>query len=305
MLLATDVDRLFNIEVPDIDISKNPIMIRIKHFIVKVPNISPELQLWASDISNVVINPQSSSSVSSSSTSSDFKDFKVSALMGQKTVFSSISSNTSYDISSEHLLTYTELRAISINIAKNMLNVTVKDETITILEQEKRRSLITEIQEYKRIKEFNFLEDDLQKMSLEQLESYKEMCEKTLNKFKVNDVLSSSFSLCAIGYNTIFPEGIPVGSSKIEFGDIGKEIRSHFLDNRSPTGFSFARILSKYDLSISDELMLLIAAGEIALKNVKFKKRSEIKKNTEKPPKKINRELNKELDIEDELSDLD
>jgi hypothetical protein len=302
-MIVNDTTKLFNVDITDIDISTNPLILKVKQFIMKINTITPELQRWATNLSTVIVSNVLPNESSSSSNFPENKDFKISSLMGQKPCFSSITSNTSYDISSEHLLTYTELRQISINIAKNLLSVQAKDETITMLELEKRRSLISEIQDYKRIRLFSAFEEDLQKMSLEQLEAYKILCEKELNKFKVDDILKSSFSLCSIGYNTIFPEGIPVGNgTKLEFGDVGSEIRNRFLDNRTPTGFSFARILSKYDLTISDELMLLITAGEIALKNIKFNSNKKAVE-TSRVSKKVSQPIEEEDEesIEDDV----
>jgi hypothetical protein len=317
LLLATDVTKLFNIEVEDIGISRNPIMTRIKRFLLNVPGLSTELMEWSKDVSAAQPLPITGDSDIKINKGSSEEEFKVSTLLGTRTTFSSITSNTTYDISSEHLLTYQELRVLSINIAKGLLNAPPKDETITLLEGEKRRSLITEIQEYKRIKEFSALDEDLQKMTLEQLESYRDMCEKMLNKFKVDNILSSSFNLCAMGYGTVFPDGIPIGNSRLQFGNVGKEIREHFLDNRTPTGFSFARLLSKYDLTISDELMIIITAGELFLKNMKFT--SPPKEQTESSKQnvvktKINNNNNKIVPLEitadsddddDELNSID
>jgi hypothetical protein len=139
-------------------------------------------------------------------------------------------------------------------------------------------------------------------MSLAQLESYRDVCEKMLNKFKVDEILESGFNLCGMGYNAVFPEGIPVGNSHLEFGDIGKEVRENFLDSRTPTGFSFARILSKYDLNITDEFMILIKTGEIFLKNIKLTAKE---KKDEKSKSSKNKEAEYLVDSNDELSDLD
>ncbi|GHU18076.1 hypothetical protein FACS189472_05850 [Alphaproteobacteria bacterium] len=81
----------------------------------------------------------------------------------------------------------------------------------------------------------------------------------------------SGFNLCSIGYDVLFPDGIPITEGKkLRFGGVGKEIRDKIFDSRNTVGFSFSRILSKYNIKITDEFTVMMAIGETIISQAKI-----------------------------------
>ena len=213
---------------------------------------------------------------------------------------------------SEKPITFEELRRITMNIARSLLDPAMqRDESILALEREERRRLINSILEFKNVSVIApHIDDDLQSLTIEQLKTLKDKCEKLHSHYKVAEVLNSSFSLSTIIYDTLFPEGIPVGDDKyLQFGGISKELKNKLLDNTKTVGFSFSRILQKHDVSISDELAIMIAIGEVFASHAKIIKKEptnskEDKKSRSKKYEDENEEPEDDAYSDDELPEL-
>ena len=162
---------------------------------------------------------------------------------------------------------------MTLNIAKSLTDPKGKANDVRIaIENEERRKLINIIHEFKNVTVIApFIEDDIGKMTVEQLKTLKEKCEKLHSQFKVGEALKSGFTVCSIAYDTLFPDGIPVSKTKrLQFGGIGEEIKNKLLDSTKTVGFSFSRFLHKHNINITDELTFIIAMGEILTSKAKI-----------------------------------
>lgn len=274
MILYPDTEELFGQEVEDSDLRGTLFNNRLKLIILSAPCASEELKVWAKKI-DVVSTSGGSGSSASSSTAVVVQD-------GQYVPYSTntqidlskvLEGGTMYDMYSERTITYDELRKISINIARSLRNPTRRaDSTLLELENEERRKLINTIQEFKNVTVISpYIEEDIGRMTVDQLKTLRDKCEKLHSQFKVNEVLKSGFNVCSIAYDTLFPDGIPISKTKrIQFGGIGDDIKNKLLDNTKTIGFGFTRFLQKHDINITDELTILIAMGEILASKAKI-----------------------------------
>jgi hypothetical protein len=273
-LLMGACDVLFGEEMDDADITTNPIINNIKRFISSVAEISKELREWAYIITPVPIPELKPPDAPVIEEPTDItEDSGMIPMIGRRP-FTAQVSITSYDISSDRLLSYEELRKLTMNIARAKLQTgTVRDEIIVALEKEKKRNLINEIKEFQNVRKiYPYVEHyDLENMTIEQLETCKDVCERYHNRFVVEEVMSSGFNLVSLGYENIFPEGIPISKTKrIRFGGIGKDVREKLFDTRGIVGFSFSRLLNKYNIHITDEMTVLISIGEKIISNAEI-----------------------------------
>jgi hypothetical protein len=270
MLVSSSVTTLFGHTLEEGNLMKNPICNRIKSFIRNIQGISPELKEWSNDvlIDNI---PKLPPAVDDKPTAEPYHVETLPVYQQSRAP----SSYSNYDVMSGKMMSLDELRQLSTNIAQSR-GSTTNDETITFLENEKKRALITEIMNFGKIKGFSLFDrEDFDRMTLEQLENQREQCEQTLNKLKIDNALSGGFNLISLGYNAICPSGIPIGGERyIEFGDMGKDIRENLLLSSTTPGFAFSREISKHHIRISDAVTVALSLGETILKNVKIVKKS-------------------------------
>ncbi|GHU18079.1 hypothetical protein FACS189472_05860 [Alphaproteobacteria bacterium] len=175
--MSSNEHQLFGVKVEDSDISSNPLVTHLKRFLSNVTGLSAELKEWCSKRALPAPAPKITTPVVSDKSSTAEPAFAA-TVIGMRS-FSNVSSSTTYDISNDRMLSYEELQKLTLTIARQQLTPgTQRDETVLALEKEKRRNLINEITEFKNVKKINpFIEDDLQSMSIDQLETVRDRCE--------------------------------------------------------------------------------------------------------------------------------
>ena len=290
MILFPEITELFGTEVSNSDLTGTTFNNKLKQIIADSPCASDELKQWGSKLDPIPEPPKEEPPAPVQQGGNVTSVIQPQQQQQQPTIPPQVpihvpqseqiqlnlakilEGGTMYDMYSERTLTYDELRTISINIARSLLDPKQKsDDTLAELENEERRRLINAIQEFKNVTVISpYIEDDIGKMSVEQLKNLREKCEKLHSQFKVNEVLKSGFNVCSMAYDTLFPEGIPISKNKhLQFGGIGEELKSKLLDNTKTIGFGFSRFLQKHDINITDELTILITMGEIIASKAK------------------------------------
>lgn len=274
LIMFPETEELFGKPVDDSDITKTEFTNVLKTIISGCDCISKEVKEWASHQEAIPMNINiSGSSLVSSVAKGEGKIVPVKNENMQLNLAKILQNGTIYDIYSERTITYDELQKITRNIARSLIDPKGKaNEAIIAIENEERRKLINAIQEFKNVTVISpYIEDDIGKLTVEQLKTLKEKCEKIHSQFKVGEALKSGFTVCSIAYDTLFPEGIPVSKTKrLQFGGIGEEIKNKLLDNTKTVGFSFSRFLQKHNINITDELTFMIAMGEILTSKAKI-----------------------------------
>ena len=298
MILFPETAELFGTEVNGSDLSNTEFNNALKKIIAEAPCASDELKNWGQRLDKIKVpiptvevvqtggasgNTQKQvGSTTTSIVSTNPVYIPSTNIQSQLNISKIIGSGTLYDMYSEKQVTWDELGQITVNIARVMLNPKQKqDTTLLELENEERRQLINAIQEFKNVTVISpYIEDDLGKMTIEQLKTLREKCEKLHAQFKINEVLKSGFNVCSMAYDTLFPEGIPISKTKrLQFGGIGEELKNKLLDNTKTIGFGFSRFLQKYDINVTDEITILVAIGEVLASKAKVvtKKKKEKK----------------------------
>lgn len=311
------IDSLFGKELKSDDISSpHPLIMKTNEILAKLETTSAELKksiipivatgaaagVVATSAAAGGVNSAINSSVSTNDSTSDSTQnmAPLSSQLEPVNIQKFINEQPVYDIYSQHLVTFEELRKMSIQIARRLRDPnSFKDETLIEYEKERRRKLINEIKDFKNVTEIApYIEDELGNLSIEQLENIREKCEKLHAHNKVNEALNFGFDVGGVVYDTMFPTGIPLsGKRRMKFDGMGTELKGLLMDNTKTTGFSFSRYLQKHDIKISDESTILMAFVRAVVSNVKIV-------NNETPKKKISRPKIK-LNAESEANDYE
>lgn len=251
----------------------------VKNTISVVDNITDTLRNWCSSqsISNntskyVKDNDESNSYYSESDGLVEGAPLYVSP--PSQNAASSFSLGLNYDISNNKSLTFSDVCALCVNIARTKLisDSQPKNEALQILERNRRKILISEITRYKNNKLINsYIDDDITKYSIEQLETCLDQCKKYQEHFKIMELFKRSFNASGTIYNMAFPNGVKMGNKILNFKGIGKELLSTIFDPTTTNGIAFSNILSKNNVQVSDELLTFVAFTEIVINNVKIK----------------------------------
>lgn len=284
LILCPEVDSLFGQDITSGDLSGNQLTKEIKDFLKTVDGISEDLMSWCNESPTIVqpklpVKPMSggnSVTTTSQIKSSSINDFEPNIIPSMPAKFSqSLSAGLHYDISNDKSLSYDDVCKLCLNIARTKLveNNVQRDETVEALEREKRKKLTHEIMRYKSNKLIDPLIDaDLSDMTLEQLETCLEQCIRYQENFKTLELFKRGFSASGTIYDAVFPEGIPISKTKrVCFKGVGKEILSTLFNATTTTGIAFQNILQKNNIHVSDELLTLVAFGEICLSKVEIK----------------------------------
>lgn len=315
LILCPNVTTLFGEDVSSRDVTNNQLTKEVKDFLKSVNDISDELKGWCAEETNVPEQPKAMTGASISrptadatSTSKPEITFEPNIIPSMPPKFSqSLGAGLHYDISNDKSLSYDEVCKLCLNIARMKLveENTQRDETVEALEREKRKKLTHEIMRYKSNKLIDPLIDaDLSEMSLEQLETCLEQCINYQENFKTLELFKRGFSAGGTIYDAIFPDGIPISKNKrLCFKGVGKEILSTLFNSTTTTGIAFQNILQKNNIHVSDELLTLVAFGEICLSKVEIKT---VEPDEEDEQEVVQHEdLNDETEEEEELMDID
>lgn len=289
MILFPETNELFGSAVRDSDLSNTAFNNKLKMIISNAPSISPGLKTWASKLDIVPIEQANTHLEEPTQEFTQYnEDTAITNFVPkvdndtQLNLSKILDGGTIYDMYSERPISYDELRKMTINIARSLRDPKEStDDTLIQLENEERRRLINVIQEFKNVSVISpYIEDDIGRMTVEQLKTLRDKCEKIHSQFKVNEVLKSSFKVCSIAYDALFPEGIPISKTKhIQFGGIGEELKNKLLDNTKTIGFGFSRFLQKHDINITDETTILMAIGEVLVSKAKIVSSPKSRKN--------------------------
>ena len=170
--------------------------------------------------------------------------------------------STSYDITNNKTLTYSAIRNLCLALARESLNSSeVRSPDEIRMEKARRNELMSEIYRYRACKFIGAAYDeDCTNMSITELENYLKNIKHYHDELKVREVLSGACAIFGQGYSSIFPNGIPITKTKaIKFDGLSEDILNTLLSPTTTTGISFANLLSKYDIKITDELCSLTA----------------------------------------------
>lgn len=286
LIICPDTKKLFGEDIQnrnDADISQNDLINRIKDFINGVNGISTDMKAWCltKTIKTKAAEPITQQAETSVDTTTEqqaiYETEDFIPIMPNKFSYTSNVSITNYDISNDKGITYEDLRKLTINIARSKLvPEIVRDETVLALEKEKKKNLIQEITRYRNVRVIAMMDDsDLNEMNLTQLEQCLDQCIKHHEMFKTLELFKRGFGAGGILYDMIFPDGIPISKSKkLCFKGVGKEVLSTLFDPHTSVGLAFSNILQKHNVSVSDELLTLVAFGGICLSKVTVEDRS-------------------------------
>ena len=193
----------------------------------------------------------------------------------------SIGIGMNYDSSNDKKLDYFEVCNMCLAIAKTFTNNTnVKDPAIVAIENKRRRDLLNNIARYRRNKEIAAVcsEDDLTKLTIEQLETVYAECESKFGQLKLKEVSRQAFNITSKAYDMLLPMGIPIGKGRhVTFNGIGDEIIKELHNTTSAVGLAYDNFIQKHNIKISDELSIITAVASIFIKNVKITKDSDNK----------------------------
>lgn len=300
LIICPETKQLFGKEIFEnsTDVSTNPISNYVKDFISNIDIISSEMKQWAS----VRSAPKQQAITSSTNDNQNDDEYDDSdndnnditnsidtntygdyiPLMPNKYITSTMSI-TNYDISNDKSISYEDLRKLTINIARSRLVPEIaKDEMVLKLEAEKRKQLIQQITRYRNVRAIAALDDsDLSEKNIAELEACLEQCIKYQENFKTLELFKRGFAVAGVGYDMLFPEGIPITKTKrAKFNGVGKEILSTLFDPHTSVGLAFNNILMKHNIHVSDELLTLVAFAGICVSKVKIE---EVKPEVEEP----------------------
>ena len=289
LILRPDLDTLFGISVNGFSNSK--LTAKVKSFLLTIPSISQDLRQWCNEstmqkeepqqIPTPITRPEENEEpVGINGGDTSTQDFMVAPnilpTISTPKFAQSLNSGMHYDISTDRSLSYEDVCKLCLSIARAKLveNGIPKDETVEALERSKRKELTNEIMRYKNNKLIDpLVEGDLSSMSLEQLETCLEQCKAYQEHYKTQEMFKRGFSAGGIIYDMVFPEGIPLGKNRrLQFKGIGKELLSTLFNTTTTTGIAFENIIRKNNIHVSDELLTLIAFGEICMSKVEIKK---------------------------------
>lgn len=287
LMVCPDLKTIFGEDVNKETFISDKLNDEVKRFIKdNIPKLPEDLQKWVanakpSGIKSAAISALNLATTASAMNISEDIDAAIADLgnsifpsMDNK-MSPSLSIGLAYDISSDKSISYEELCKLCMNIARTKLveSNDAMDPMVATLEKEKRKKLTYEICRYKSNTLIApWVEADLTEMSLEQLETCLEQCKRLQENYKTLEIFKRTFSAGGTIYGAVFPEGIPVGKNKrICFKGVGKEVLNTLFNSTTTTGIAFQNILDKNNIHISDELLTLVAFGEICLSKVEIK----------------------------------
>jgi hypothetical protein len=193
---------------------------------------------------------------------------------------SSITIGMNYDSSNDKKLDYTEICNICLSIAKtfNNNNINIKDPAIVAIENKRRRDLLNRIAKYRRNREIAAVcsDEDLTKLTIEQLETVYAECECKFGQLKLKEVSRQILNIGSKAYDMLLPLGIPIGKGRhVTFNGIGDEIIKELHNSTSAVGLAYDNFIQKHNIHVSDEMSIISAIANIFIKNIHVTKDSE------------------------------
>lgn len=220
---------------------------------------------------------------------------------------------SSYNFTSNYTITYDELAKLCMNQAKkNLISQKARNLEIERVEVKKRDEICRNITKYFNLPDIeNHFKQGmltkLDKMPIAELELLQKQCEDQFDRLKTKQMIGNILVTAGIGYNSLFPNGIPFGKSKYLSIDQGitKQISSMLFDVRSVPGHAFDRILEKHHIHLSDEAAVSIELLKILITQIHVVKKDENEDGDENEEEEEIEEDYEENEEEEEIEEVD
>lgn len=208
---------------------------------------------------------------------------------------------STYNFASNYTITYEELAELCLNQARKSY-VSSKARSLEMEKEEvkRRNDLCSNIKKYLDHEEigmaFAEFETKLNKMPIAELEILQKQCEDKFDMLKTKDMLRNILETLQIGYDSIFPEGIPISKRKrlaLDSGTI-KTLSNNLFDVRSTPGLAFRRILDKHHVHLSDEASVAIEVIKVLIKSSRIVNKDAVVEELEDEEEEDEEELEEE-----------
>ena len=296
MYINPNITQLFGVRVDSNNLNENPLINKVKDFIANSLSMPESLKRVFSKVStfNVLSAIEQSSDdsededsehetpqaplIESQDMSDENEQFDpITPIIPEKFSYSRTSGLTNYDITTNKLLTYDDVRRLTTNIARSELTPVVQKEEYKMkLEEQKRLELQEEINQYRKIRDIGALtQDDISEMTLTQLTELARTYKKAYDEKKLYTVFKKGGNILTTITSTVFPNGIRIGKDEktgneryIQMKGAVKEITNQIFDSSSVQGHAFGNLLKKANINISDSVMAVISIFETMISNI-------------------------------------
>ena len=290
------ITQLFGVRVTDNDIYSNPLINKVKEFVANSLSMPETLKRTFSKVVafNVMSaieqepdepeeeeaepeHPQTSLMESQEMSDENEQFDPITPIIPEKFSYNRTSGLTNYDITTNKLLTYDDVRRLTTNIARSELTPVVQKEEYKMkLEEQKRLELQEEINQYRKIRDIGALtQDDISEMTLTQLTELARAYKKAYDEKKLYTVFKKGGNILTTITSTVFPNGIRIGRDEktgneryIQMKGAVNEITNQIFDNSSVQGHAFGNLLKKANINISDSVLAIISIFETMISNI-------------------------------------
>ena len=290
------ITQLFGVRVTDNDLYSNPLINHVKDFVMNSLSMPETLKRAFSKVNafNVLSaieqepeeveedepepeRPQTSLMESQEMSDENEQFDPITPIIPEKFSYNRTSGLTNYDITTNKLLTYDDVRRLTTNIARSELTPVVQKEEYKMkLEEQKRLELQEEINQYRKIRDIGALtQDDISEMTLTQLTELARAYKKAYDEKKLYTVFKKGGNILTTITSTVFPNGIRIGKDEqtgneryIQMKGAVKEITNQIFDNSSVQGHAFGNLLKKANINISDSVLAVISIFETMISNI-------------------------------------
>ncbi len=290
------ITQLFGVRVTDNNLYDNPLINHVKDFIMNSLSMPETLKRAYSKVAafnvlsaieqepeeveedaNEPERPQTSLMESQEMSDENEQFDPITPIIPEKFSYNRTSGLTNYDITTNKLLTYDDVRRLTTNIARSELTPVVQKEEYKMkLEEQKRLELQEEINQYRKIRDIGALtQDDISEMTLTQLTELARAYKKAYDEKKLYTVFKKGGNILTTITSTVFPNGIRIGKDEqtgneryIQMKGAVKEITNQIFDNSSVQGHAFGNLLKKANINISDSVLAIISIFETMISNI-------------------------------------
>lgn len=291
-----NITQLFGVRVADSSLHENPLINHVKDFIMNSLSMPETLKRTFSAIASFNVlsaieqdvdeaeeeeleqEVPPTSLMDSQELSDENEQFDpITPIIPEKFSYNRTSGLTNYDITTNKLLSYDDVRRLTTNIARSELTPVVQKEEYKMkLEEQKRLELQEEINQYRKIRDIGALtQDDISEMNLTQLTELAKAYKKAYDEKKLYTVFKKGGNILTTITSTVFPNGIRIGKDAktgneryIRMKGALKEITNQIFDNSSVQGHAFGNLLKKANITISDSVLAIISIFETMISNV-------------------------------------
>lgn len=298
LYINPNITQLFGVRISDNSIYGNPIINHIKEFIMNSQSMPSTLKQVYSKVSSFnvmsvveqepepeepeeepeqVVHP-SPSLMDTTELSDENEQFDpITPIIPEKFSYNRTSGLTNYDITTNKLLSYDDVRRLTTNIARSELTPVVQKEEYKMkLEEQKRLELQEEINQYRKIRDIGALtQDDITEMNITQLTELARTYKKAYDEKKLYTVFKKGGNILTTITSTVFPNGIRIGKDEktgneryIQMKGAIKEITNQIFDSSSVQGHAFGNLLKKANINISDSVLAVISIFETMISNI-------------------------------------